>query len=88
MPKFTVYGIPTRLSLIYDFANVDEKGMETIYRSRPFPAAHAERSSLKDQAAELLRTVSISENIVPGTKVIERDVAEVSKLAECLREMP
>lgn len=45
------------------------------------PAANLERSSLKDQAADLLREMIVSGKITPGSKVTERDVAEWLKIS-------
>ncbi len=46
-----------------------------------FPPVYVERTSLKDQAAEVLREMIVSGKIASGTKVTERDVAEWLKIS-------
>lgn len=41
-----------------------------------FPEVHVDRTSLKDQATDLLREMIVSGKIPSGSKVTERDVAE------------
>lgn len=46
-----------------------------------FPDLHLERSSLKDQTVDLLRNLIVSGRIAAGTKITERDVAEMLNIS-------